>query len=608
MSPAITTEQEKLQNILINENAYIFCNSENINISRSKIEQVFRDVSTGKSSNFLLKQVKQIVTINNEQVLYSICVFKYISQPTFLEESVDNWIETKLAYLLIVEIDDYIIISRKNISKIQDFIKLFDPIDYKILSTLFIKDETQFEKFHLKNLNVSNKAVREKSIEAINLKENFSALGANNYMLNSLRLKNANEKVSLILNSSRVNKFGRKNSIEEFCHWAEKLVTQIKHHTEKETFLSIFAEPQDYESHKDTLVPISILFTFSELYTDFENGVIANCVIRFLDEDLVLEKNIDIIKYLENFERLSKVVYDEDNEVFKVENTIVNDIELRFNEKSITLRSSKLKHIVLIKDNGTEVSIIDYISVASSFIINFDNIDLAYTNRKLFKDSKLLGNIDHFMKIFVAHENLSLCVSEKGRLTSLQTQFDDLSVFNFVEQEFLNDAEYFICDDLEKEWADHIAIFESKIIFYHSKHDNAQFSASAFQEIVGQAQKNLGNLSPQNYQLIEKRNFWNSTYNNDGVRSSISRIRKGNNIDDIINQYQSAINNPHYKGEVHLVIDFISKNLLEENLNKLKNGDAFARRSEAIQILWFISSLISSCQEANTDVYVHCKR
>lgn len=601
------TELEKLNNIIINENAYIFKNDDNIKISKFKIEQVFRDASIIKSSNFLLKEVKKNLVIEDTDSTYSICIFKYNSNPTFIEKPIENWIETKLAYLLIVEIEDYIIISRKNISKIQDFIKQFNALDYKVLSTLFVNDETQFEKFHLKNLNVSDKALREKSLEALDLKENFSALGANNYMLNSLRVKNADEKISMILNSSRINKFGRKNTVENFCRWAKKLIDQIKSHDEKETFLSVFAEPQDYENLKDTLVPISILFVFGNLYTDYENGAISRTVIRFLDQDLIIEREIDLIKYLTNFERLSKITYDSHFDIFTIENNIANDLQLRFNEKSITLKSQKLKHVKLIKDNGTEIPIIDYINGLSSFIINFENIDLVYSNRKLFKDSKLLGNIDHFMKIFVPHNDLENCTSEKGDFFIGQTEFENSSIFNFVEEKFLNNAEYFICDDLIKEWADHIAIYDSKIIFYHSKHNTTQFSASAFQDIVGQAQKNLGNLSPQEYQLFEKRDTWNSTYNNDGVQTNIHRLRKGDNIDNAISQYQTTINNPHYKGEVHLVIDFISKNTLQQNLNNLRNQIPFARRSETIQILWFISSLISSCQEVNTDIYIHCK-
>ncbi|MDQ6531994.1 hypothetical protein [Flavobacterium sp. LHD-85] len=79
------------------------------------------------------------------------------------------------------------------------------------------------------------------------------------------------------------------------------------------------------------------------------------------------------------------------------------------------------------------------------------------------------------------------------------------------------------------------------------------------------------------------------------------------NVDDAVNLYQSSNNNPHFEGEVHLVIDFVSRSTLEQNLNNLKDGIPFARRREAIQILWFVSSLISSSHEVNKDGYVHCK-
>lgn len=599
------TDQQKLENIIINENAYFFENTDNITITKYKINAVFRNASNIKSSNFLLKQVKSKLNIDGHEIFYSICVFKYNTDPTFINKDVENWIETKLAYLLIVEIDDFIIISRKNISKIQDFIKQFQPLDYKILSTLFVDDDTLFEKFNLKNLNVSDKALREKSLEAIDLRENFSGLGANNYMLNSLRVKNNDEKISMLLNSSRINKFGRKNSVREFCTWSKSLVEKIKSHTEKDTFLSVFAEPQDYESIKDSLYPISILFIFSNLYNDFENGFITRTIIRQFDEDLVLEKEINLLKYLTQFERLSKI---ELNEIgFSIQNKTANDLEVKFNEKSITIRSRKLKNVILIKDNGTEISIIDYINNKNSYIINFENIDLVYSNRKLFKDSKLLGNINHFMKIFIPYPALNTITSEKGNFTVGSNNFETNSLFNFVEQNFIHEPQYLICDDLGREWADHIAIFDDKIIFYHSKFNMSQFSASSFQDIVGQAQKNLGNLSPQEFQLDVKRDFWNSQYKNDGITTNINRLRKGDNIDNAIAQFKSTIKNPHFKGEVHLVINFISKTILQGNLNNLKTGNNFSQKSETIQILWFISSLISSCKELNTDVYIYCK-
>ncbi|MCA5006372.1 hypothetical protein [Sphingobacterium bovistauri] len=575
-------------------------------ISNNKITEIFRTVSSVKTGNYLLNSIRLKLN-DDEDIYYSVCVFKYTTKPTFIEEELANWEEEKIAYLLIVEIEDYIVISKKNISKLQDFIKQFKPLDYSVLSTLFVTDDTSFEKFSLKNLNVSDKAVREKTIEAIDLKENFSALGASNYLLNSLRLKNNEEKTSLMLNSSRINKFGKKNSIENFCFWSKNLVHQIKNHINTNTFLSIFAEPQDYEVLKDTLVPISILFNFSNIYTDFEQGLINRVIIRYINDDGEnQDKDFNLIDFLAKFERLCKVFTN--GGIHSIENSTSKDLEIKLNDKSITVRSQKLKNVKLIHDNGNEISITDYINGKNSFIINFDNIDLAYTNRKLFKDSRLIGSIPNFLKIFQPHNDLDNVTSEKGAFLATSTLFETNSIFRFVEDNFQNDFDYFICDDLSKEWADHIGISENKISFFHSKHKSSNASASAFQDIVGQAQKNLGNLTPQDFQLESKRNIWNSNYNSsDGVNTQITRSRKGQNANQIINQFKETINNPYLRKHVVLVIDFISKSDLETYLENLTNGVYFAERNETIQILWFVSSLISSCQELNTEVTIYCK-
>ncbi len=139
--------------------------------------------------------------------------------------------------------------------------------------------------------------------------------------------------------------------------------------------------------------------------------------------------------------------------------------------------------------------------------------------RKLFKDNKLLGNIDNFLKIFIPAPQLENVNIEKGTLTTNSINFATGSVFNFVENTFLNDSDYLVCDDLGKEWADHISISRPKIKFIHSKYKNANFSASAFKDIVSQVLKNLGNLMPQDFQLASKQNFWNSSYNNDGFQT-----------------------------------------------------------------------------------------
>src|SRR5690606_21633998 len=184
--------------------------------------------------------------------------------------------------------------------------------------------------------------------------------------------------------------------------------------------------------------------------------------VRYTFEDGgIHDKEINLIDFLTKFERLCKV--DTVSGVNSIKNTTSKDLEIKLNDKSITIRSQKLKNVKLIQDNGNEISVTDYINGKNSFIINFDNIDLAYSNRKLFKDSRLIGSIPNFLKIFKTHNDLNHILSEKGAFLTTSTSFENNSLFGFVENNFQNDFDFFICDDLSKEWADHIGISENKI-------------------------------------------------------------------------------------------------------------------------------------------------
>ena len=233
---------------------------------------------------------------------------------------------------------------------------------------------------------------------------------------------------------------------------------------------------------------------------------------------------------------------------------------------------------------------------------------MAYYNRSLFRDNRLLGNIEHFLKIFKPFPGLGAVSSEKGTFNANSVAFSPASQFRFVEDTFIASHDFLICDDLGREWSDHIGISADRITFYHSKHKVSKSSASAFQDIVGQAQKNLGNLSPQGFRIDEKRDFWKGNYiSANGTITLIPRLRTGTSVDDGINCFKEATNNPNLTKEVVLVISFISKNQLSVWLQNLKDGVHFGERNEVIQILWFISSLVSSCIEANAEVTIACK-
>lgn len=275
--------------------------------------------------------------------------------------------------------------------------------------------------------------------------------------------------------------------------------------------------------------------------------------------------------------------------------------------KSISLHSSKLKNVKIRFSDDSEISIIDYLNRYSCFIINFDRVELVYSHRKLFKDSRLLGNTEAFLKVFKSYDRLDSVTSEKGSIEDTSTGFSDDSIFGFVENEFISDSRFFICDDLGKEWADHIGLFDDNISFYHSKYNESAFSASAFQDIVGQALKNLGNLSPIDTQFQNKSELWSRNYIYSGIESNISRVRKGDSTEQAIDFFKELNKYPNLSKKVFLVINFISKAEITDRLDKLKREEPFRERNEVIQILWFLSSFISSCYEVGAESYIICK-
>lgn len=596
------------EHLLLNENAYLYKKPEGFVLSRTKISNLFRQIApiTDREGRFLLNVRHSPATVEGTSIHYSICVFKFKTKPSFVDIATDEWMETKLAYFVLVEFEQYIVISKKNISGLTDFLKTLNSIDYEVLSTLFIDDNTQYEKLGLKNMSLSDKAIRSKTMESNNLQENFSTVGSSNYIVDNLRLSTEGTKIALSLNTSRVNKFGTRNHLEAFFEWANDVVRKLERYSPQNTFLNVFAQPVSFESQRDDLIPVAILFLFNKIHEDFDNQRITNCV-------LVTEsgsRQINLFKHIDQFQRLLQVtsqVLDNGSVQYFAATTLTDDLELRINKKSITIYSNKLSQVKLVMDNGRVISITEYINSSNQFIVNFDHLELVYTNRKLFRDNRLLGNIDYFLNAFLPYPELSIITSEKGAFTSTSTHFEPNCCFGFVEYAFTAKFDFFVCDDLGNEWADHIGITTDTISFYHSKYKDVGYSASAFQDIVGQALKNISNLSPRDYQLRSKSNIWSEGYNAPGVATNISRLRRGTNVEDLLEAYGTTIKNPNFNREIYLVVNFISKEGLRERLEKLRNAEAFAERNEVIQILWFLSSFLSICAEQGIKGYICCK-
>ncbi len=107
--------------------------------------------------------------------------------------------------------------------------------------------------------------------------------------------------------------------------------------------------------------------------------------------------------------------------------------------------------------------------------------------------------------------------------------------------------------------------------------------------------------------MAMKEDFWSNTYNIANNKTNISRLRKGDTVPNAINYFKTLKTFPNLKKKVFLGVNFISKAELEDRLNKLRDAEEFKERNEVKQIYGFIPSLVSSCYEVGSEIYIICK-
>lgn len=539
---------------------------------------------------------------------FSFIAFKRDKKPTVFELEFDPgevWHEKRFAYLLVIEYKGYVAIQKKDIGDIRNLRKALIPIDYNILCKVLDDKKTVYKRFGMNNLDISDKAMRSKALEAEDLKPVFSTLGASNYELSNYRITNKQGAFSIGLDSSKINHLQTRVTFSDYLNWCKYIIDKIEKTSDKDVnnYLSIFATPIDYKQEYDA-GNLNARYLLVSLYKLNDEKWIES--IR--EEDTRAE-----VQLKEICDLFSKSIKLEDSGGGKYSKVLADGkkVEVTVRENGITFSCDWMKGIHLC-GKADDVILLDYVVENGLFTVMFSSAKLKYTNRKLFKDNNLTGNIDLFLEMFEEDAKLKKTKGEKdykgNKLVATDTQFPQYSLFAYIEKKYKQKGTIIVCDDLGTEWADYIRVSENSVALFAAKHKDLCFSASAFQEVVGQAQKNLGTFFPLKTMWKRKEIKWSGFYQLGGVDTHISRVRiPGKTAREAIDYWKKAERRGNYQRDLYIVIDFISKEKLEGNLQKLKQGRDFAQKKETVPILWLISSLWASCQELNIRLHITCR-
>jgi hypothetical protein len=192
--------------------------------------------------------------------------------------------------------------------------------------------------------------------------------------------------------------------------------------------------------------------------------------------------------------------------------------------------------------------------------------------------------------------------SEKGKpapSSPAATNFPLNSIFRFVEDVHCNPREFLWCCDLGVEWADYIALQPGRIVFAHCKHGTPTLGATPYQEVVGQALKNLGHVQglPDAFAAKVKAAANTHTWGNTGI----GRLRDGAGWAAFEGALDQRLRDPNITREVHLVISMLSYTQFNTAAGAEK------KRPNFIQLVWLLASFMNSTRELGAKPVIVCR-
>lgn len=591
-------------------------NVSEINLSKTilfqkKVNVYFQDGSltfSNLSESLLEDWGRRDYSILKHEVVNSKCLLilyiKYENSP-LVKDGV--FIEQTLAVTML-RVDKshiYYYDSEQNnpMRQIEDLV----PVSRENLVKLF-KNKRNISKVFLINTDIGGRNVRSKEIQSTSVEFTAPGLSDHSYFPARVegKVREAGETKRRYLgfqNGRITDATGKRISFEEMQQWIDnvdnELLTAIPS-SAMNNFMARYAERVDPPS---TVEGISILLDID-------------------DEDL------DNYRFGEH----SEPVYFDDlcatikNSTFTLN---INDQDFNFSisyasdTKRFTLFSQELEEYIISRYDD-EDGIIAFFNTNQSFRIVLKGNEYVYANKFFFKPGANLiskkKDLD-LNQIFSPHSCISKISSEKGNKSVLPVTsglWHKDTLFGLIARQAAGygdkklednfDFEHVLCDDLQGEIGDFIALDTKKkrVVFIHAKAANSKLSASAFQEICGQATKNLDYLTPY-YDKKPTANIskWTKPWSHSKIGTVSSRIVKGGLTPKAFyTNYEKLISDPSTSREVWLVVgNMFDYTSFSKEINKKKISEV---KPEVIQLVYLLRSTWNNVASVGAQLRIFC--
>ncbi|EFK3816274.1 hypothetical protein A8431_003113 [Escherichia coli] len=544
-------------------------------------------------------RVKSNLIDENIPYLYSVRIFPTIRPVYFIgkDDGELSLYDRIHAFIIVFEFENCIGIIKKSCSNISEKIeKNFDLITNTMIAKTFNDSDVSFQRISLRNMTVSDKAIRQRTYEAPDLKGTFSTHAAGRSIPLFLKFRQGST-VRTISGTGRLVESSNRINFDNLALWVYNQLSLIKDGGGEKDFLDAFAKQKKLHEVLEHTKPNAILIESSSLYDQLIEGDIN---IRYenkkgIETELKTDELERLIKHLER-------VYPIDSEG-KIKTKFGRAL-IRVNNKTLTFDSSFLRTFK-VNVSGSNVTLQSYIIKNGFYSITFDDPRYMYFIGNCFQDDSGIAEINSILDMLRPVEKMDSVTSEKGSFRKNSVQFSKNSMFNLVEK-IHKDDDYIFCDDLGNEWADHITFNKSDscINFIHSKHGLVSTSASNLHDVVGQAVKNLGYMNFSKADFIKKfDDKFVGKYNSTKGETNIRRTRKGN-LNGLDKYLSELLKDFKLHRKCILSCSFLSKNEIKDEFDKISRGEKV--NGHITQLLWILSSFSHAVKEVNAIPIIYC--
>jgi len=564
-------------------------------LSNAAVEEAFAAASREASGRRLGKTIRQKGTLNGGAYRASFICFPLTRRPAFLPGT--DLAENTYGFLLLIEVEVngewYVGVFQHDAATVADWIDARAKRLPRGKFTNAFSENSTVRRMSLQRMTASKHELRAASYEASDLLSSLPMMAAGRCVIRSIRFQNhLMGSIAVTISTSRVQQSGGRRTVDDLAELVAVVVQQTQAN-KRHVFLTKFAQSVALADLPAGVEPTSVLFDWGAI---LENDALELYRKPNPQEELGHQIAKEVLsRFLEG----TMPVTPEGTGNWRFGTRPQSPrgrlalTSTRYSVKSI------LSNLLVVRDVDSDetMTLVRWVRENDAYSVTFTQPEYFFGSGALYQRANFASEVDSVRQCLRPEPLLAVATSEKGEPKPTDVSFADESIFGLVDGSIYAQRDWLVCNDLGDEWADFICVRDNTLLFLHCKHGKPTTGASSFQDVIGQALKNLGRIQ-STPSLFKDKLAAIEANNPQWAGTQIRRLRGAGTWPAFQAAVGALLVNPDVSKEVHLVVSMISKAAFE--------AAAAAPTPHFIQQVWLLSSFVNSCREMGGKPVIVC--